>query len=197
MGEARRTGVCAPARGGKGRELQVFGATTAEFGYEKMAAWLLERGVEWVALERGCTGFQSTGSWRPGDWKFCWSIRERKPECRGRRRRIDGTANGCNGCRPPEQIFILRPLILVAPVRSATARRTRTFGISRTTPSKALAELARSMLAHGCELRSEWDLRALRKLSQERWSTLPQQRAVAAHSSDHASKSSHRTFRSL
>jgi transposase len=41
--------VCAPAREGKGREVQVFGATTAEL--EKMAAWLLEGGVESVALE--------------------------------------------------------------------------------------------------------------------------------------------------
>ena len=41
--------VCAPAREGEGREVKVFGATTAEL--EKMAAWLLERGVESVALE--------------------------------------------------------------------------------------------------------------------------------------------------
>jgi transposase len=41
--------VCAPAREGEGREVRVFGATTMEL--EKMAAWLLERGVESVALE--------------------------------------------------------------------------------------------------------------------------------------------------
>jgi transposase len=41
--------VCAPAQEGEGREVQVFGATTPEL--EKMAAWLLERKVESVALE--------------------------------------------------------------------------------------------------------------------------------------------------
>jgi len=41
--------VCAPARGGEGREEEVFGATTREL--ERMAGWLLERGVESVALE--------------------------------------------------------------------------------------------------------------------------------------------------
>jgi transposase len=41
--------VCAPVREGEGREVQVFGATTPEL--EKMAAWLLERRVESVALE--------------------------------------------------------------------------------------------------------------------------------------------------
>jgi transposase len=41
--------VCAPGREGEGREVQVFGATTPEL--ERMAAWLLERGVESVALE--------------------------------------------------------------------------------------------------------------------------------------------------
>jgi transposase len=41
--------VCAPAREGAGREIKVFGATTREL--EGMAAWLLERGVESVALE--------------------------------------------------------------------------------------------------------------------------------------------------
>lgn len=41
--------VCAPASQGEGREVKVFGATTAEL--EKMAAWLLEGGVESVALE--------------------------------------------------------------------------------------------------------------------------------------------------
>jgi transposase len=41
--------VCAPASPGEGREVKVFGATTSEL--EKMAAWLLERGVESVGLE--------------------------------------------------------------------------------------------------------------------------------------------------
>jgi len=41
--------VCAPAREGEGREVKVFGATPPEL--EKMAAWLLEGGVESVALE--------------------------------------------------------------------------------------------------------------------------------------------------
>jgi len=41
--------VCAPAREGEGREVQVFEATTPAL--EKMAAWLLERRVESVALE--------------------------------------------------------------------------------------------------------------------------------------------------
>ena len=41
--------VCAPAREGEGREEQTFGATTPEL--EKMAEWLLGRGVESVALE--------------------------------------------------------------------------------------------------------------------------------------------------
>jgi transposase len=41
--------VCARAREGEGREVKVFGATTPEL--EKMASWLLERGVESVALE--------------------------------------------------------------------------------------------------------------------------------------------------
>ena len=41
--------VCAPAREGEGREVQAFGATTPEL--EKMVEWLLERGVESVALE--------------------------------------------------------------------------------------------------------------------------------------------------
>ena len=41
--------VCAPAREGEGREVKVFGATPPEL--EKMAAWLLERGVESAALE--------------------------------------------------------------------------------------------------------------------------------------------------
>jgi len=41
--------VYAPARGGEGREVEVFGAITREL--ERMASWLLERGVESVALE--------------------------------------------------------------------------------------------------------------------------------------------------
>jgi transposase len=41
--------VCAPRREGEGREVEVFGATTGEL--ERMAGWLLERGVESVALE--------------------------------------------------------------------------------------------------------------------------------------------------
>jgi len=41
--------VCAPAREGSGREVEVFGATTPEL--HRMAAWLKERNVESVALE--------------------------------------------------------------------------------------------------------------------------------------------------
>jgi transposase len=41
--------VCAPLREGEGREVAVFGATTAQL--EKMATWLIERRVESVALE--------------------------------------------------------------------------------------------------------------------------------------------------
>ena len=41
--------MCAPTREGEGREVKVFGATTPEL--EKMAAWLLEGGVESAALE--------------------------------------------------------------------------------------------------------------------------------------------------
>jgi len=41
--------VCAPVREGEGREVGVFGATTAQL--EKMATWLIERRVESVALE--------------------------------------------------------------------------------------------------------------------------------------------------
>ena len=41
--------ACAPVREGEGREVQVFGATTAQL--EKMADWFLERKVESVALE--------------------------------------------------------------------------------------------------------------------------------------------------
>jgi transposase len=55
--------VCAPVREGEGREERVFGGTTSQL--EKMATWLLERGVESVAL--GCTGLRSTRYWRRGD----------------------------------------------------------------------------------------------------------------------------------
>ena len=49
MTEARGIG-CALQRGkGKDGEVQVFGATTPEL--ERMAGWLLERGVQSVALE--------------------------------------------------------------------------------------------------------------------------------------------------
>jgi len=41
--------VCAPKRGGVGREVETFGATTPEL--ERMAAWLQERNVESVAME--------------------------------------------------------------------------------------------------------------------------------------------------
>jgi transposase len=41
--------VCAPTVDGQGREVKEFGATTPEL--EKMAAWLKERKVVWVAME--------------------------------------------------------------------------------------------------------------------------------------------------
>src|ERR1022692_3108295 len=41
--------VCAPKKGGAGREVEQFGATTPEL--ERMAEWLKERNVESVAME--------------------------------------------------------------------------------------------------------------------------------------------------
>src|SRR4051812_45603997 len=46
---SQRHWVCAPAKDGEGREVADFGATTAEL--IRMAEWLLERGVESVAME--------------------------------------------------------------------------------------------------------------------------------------------------
>lgn len=68
--------VCAPAREGSGREVEVFGATTPAL--HRMAAWLLERNVEsrWHWRARGCTGFQFMRFWKSMDSRCGWSIRE-------------------------------------------------------------------------------------------------------------------------
>lgn len=46
---SERHWVCAPSKDGTAREVEDFGATTAEL--MRMAGWLKERGVEWVAME--------------------------------------------------------------------------------------------------------------------------------------------------
>ncbi len=95
---SERHWVCAPALNGEGREVNDFGATTAEL--IRMAQWLKERGVQSVAME-------STGVY----WIAPHEILEaqglevlladtrqlaRVPGATGRA--IPATASGCKGC---------------------------------------------------------------------------------------------------
>jgi hypothetical protein len=71
---SERHGVCAPVEGDEGREVEDFGATTAELF--RMGKWLQARGLESVAMEStGVYWIVPTRYRKRRASKSCWWIR--------------------------------------------------------------------------------------------------------------------------
>src|SRR5438046_3193330 len=89
--------VCAPSRTGDGRDVERFPATTP--GLERLIAWLQDRRVRAVALERtGVYWIVPHEMLEQAEFEVGWSIRGSCAGCRAGRNRTDATVNGCNGC---------------------------------------------------------------------------------------------------
>ena len=176
--------VCVPAREGEGREVKVFGATPLEL--EKMAAWLLEGGVESVALE-------STGVY----WIPVYEVLEsrglevllvdtrsivRVPERTKTDRRDCEWIQRLHSCgllpgafRPPEQICRLRTLVRdkgnrVAEQGDGVRRMQKSLEQMNVRVHRAVADLtgATGMALVRAIVRGEWEVRPLAKLRDPR-----------------------------
>jgi transposase len=181
---SKRHWVCAPRREGEGREEEVFGATTPEL--EKMGAWLLERGVESVALE-------STGVY----WIPVHEVLEgrglkvllvdtralaRVPGRTKTDRRDCQWIQRLHSCgllqgafRPPEQICLLRTLVrdkgnLVAEQGDWVRRMQKSLEQMNVRVHRAVAELtgATGMALVRAIVKGERDARQLAKLRDPR-----------------------------